>query len=140
MAGGEGLAVHPDAQGVAASPAEADAGDSWNPGKAVDEVALGVVREFERCGVVTRQVEIHQDLRPLVGFAHVGRQHLDGEFLGHRPDGFPNVVRRVVEIAVEIEFDGDLRFPIDTAGGDVVDGFDLIDPVLKLLGNAAFHH
>ena len=66
-----------------------------------------------------------------------GRLRPGGEAGQHRPDLFPDVVGRLLHVALEHEGREDLRLPLDGGRAQLVEAADGVDDLLDLLGDLA---
>ncbi len=126
----ERLPVDPDAHRVAAAADDADARDAGHRRHAVDDVALGVVRELEHRHRVGRERERHDGVGVRVGFHDLRRIGLGRQAAQHARDAVAHVVGRGVDVAVDVELDADLRALVLAVGFDLEDALDAGDGVL----------
>ena len=126
----ERLAVDPDSHRVAAGALDADAGDTGHRRHAVDDVALGVVREIEHRHGIRRERERHDGVGVRVGLDDLRRISLRRQAAQDARDTVAHVVGRGVDVAVDVELDTDLRALVLAVGFELEDALDAGDRVL----------
>jgi hypothetical protein len=132
------LAVEPDAHRIAATADDADAGDAGHGRQPVDDVALGIVGEVEHRHRIGRERERYDGVGVRVGFDDLRRIGLGRQAADHARDAVAHVVRRGVDVAVDVELDANLRALVFAIGLDLQDPLDAGDRVLDDLRYLGF--
>src|SRR5690606_24861714 len=138
--GGQLLPVEPDAHGRVAAAAHLNAGDAAGGAEPVHQIALGVVRQFKQAVAVAGEVQVHDGLSVGVHLVDFWRVRVFGQVVEHAVDAVAHVVGGVVDIAGDVEFNGDVGAAVAAAGGDGLDPLHARNLALDHLGDAALDH
>ena len=139
-AGGQGVAVDPDAHREGLVAADAHPRHPVEHREAIDQVAAGIVGELGDGHAVAHQIEPHDHVFVAVHLLDVGRIRLHRELVQYPGDAVADVVGGAVDVPVDGELDGDGRASVLAHGLDGVDALHPRDPVLDELGDARLHH
>jgi hypothetical protein len=126
-AGGERVGVQLDAHRVLLLAEDADLTDAGDGGEALDQVALGVVRQLQPVEARRAEEEDHDRRGVGVGLGYLGRVGLLRQGVGYARNGVAHVVGGVVDVAPEGEFDADARGAVAAGRADAVDALDAGD-------------
>ena len=107
--GREGGGVQPDAHGVALLAIDLDLGHAGYGGQAVDQVAIGIVRQLKPVHRRRAQEQDHDRLAVAVRLGHFRRLRLIGQTADDTGHAIAHVVGGVIDVAVQRELDRDVR-------------------------------
>src|SRR5690606_16991705 len=106
VARGHGCAVEPDPHRVALAPADPDLRNTIEAGQAVDDVAVGIVRQLQGVHRGRAHVEPDHRVRIAVGLLDLGRVRLVGHAVGDVADRVADIVGGRLDVALQGEFHG----------------------------------
>ena len=134
----QGLPVEPDAHRQLAGAAEPDRSDARHHGQAVDDVPLRVVGELHGAATLARQVDVHRRVEVRVLFRDLRRVGFLRQHAQDARDALAGVVRRGVDVAIDGEFDVDVRFLVLAGRLQLLDAGDTGELILDNLGDPPF--
>src|SRR5690606_32370353 len=105
---GHGVAVQPDAHGIALGAAQLHAGHAVQRGEPVDHVAVGVVGQLHRVHHGGTHVEPDDDVGVGLDLGDLRRVSLVRQAIHDPADAVAHVVGRRLDVAAEVELDGDV--------------------------------
>jgi len=138
LARGERLAVDPHAHRVATPAIEENARDAGHRRESVDEIPLDVVGRLERRHRVGAEAEEHDRLGARVGLDDLRRIGLIGQRVRDARNSIADVVRRRVDVAIDVELDAHLRALVLAVRLDLENAFDARDRILDQLRDLGF--
>ena len=130
--------IEPEPHGEALFAGDPNAGNAFDGLEAVLDLRLGQARQFERR--VARAVQPEPDDGESVGVLLGDDRLFDvvGQQAAHARDAVTHVLRAQVDVAREVELDGDAADLLTALAGERLDAFDVIDLLLQPLGDFRF--
>src|SRR5690606_19723588 len=121
---GHGVAVQPDAHRVALATAQLHPGHAVQRRQPVDHVAVGVVGQLHRVHHGGAHVEPDDDVCVGLDLGDLRRIGLVGQAVHHPADAVAHVVGRGLDVAGEVELDGDVGAAVAALRLDGADALD----------------
>jgi hypothetical protein len=138
--GRQGLAVEPDAHGKGLAATDPHPRHAVDYGKAIHQVAAGIVTQFRNRQAIAGQVEPEDDVLVGVHLLDLRRLRLVRQVIADSRDPVADIVGGAIDIAADIELDGDVGAAILAQGFDALDAFHPRHHVLDEAGDAGLHH
>ena len=136
----QGLPVEPDAQGEGLAAADPDPGHAVDDREAVHQIAAGEVADLRDGQAVAGQVEPEDDVLIGVHLLDLRRLGLFRQIVDHPRHPVAHVIGGGIDVAADVELDGDVGAPVLAQGFDVVDALHPRHPILDEAGDAGLHH
>src|SRR5690606_5726844 len=137
---GQLLAVEPDAHGRIAAAVDLNTGNAADGAQAVHQITFGIIGNFKQAVPVARHVQEHDRHGVRVHLVDFRRISVFRQVVEHAVHAIAHVVGGVVDIAGDVELDGDVRAAVTAAGGDRLDPLNARDLALDHLSDAALDH
>ena len=136
--GGHFLRIEPEPHGETLFAGDPYPRDALDRLQAVLDLGFGEPRQFE--GRVPRAVQAEPNDGERVGVLLGNDRFFDvvGQTAAHARDAVADVLRAQVDVAREIELDGDVADLLAALAGEGLDPFDVVDLFLQPLGNLGF--
>ena len=140
IARGQRTSVDPYAECIFARSAHLYTRNTIQRGKAVHQIAVGIVRQFRRRHVVTGKVQPDDDIVVRVSFLDLRWVRLWRQLVEHAGHTVTYVIGSRVNVLVNAELNTDARPPVNGVGVDEPDARNTGNTVLDHTRNAGFDH
>ena len=137
---GQSLRIEPHAHGVLPLAADLHGADALDALQPLGEHVVGDVGQLERAEVLAGEREPDDRLRVHVLLRHDRLVDAGRQVAAHARHAVAHVVRGLVDVAIEIELDGDVGGLLLRGGGERLDALDGGELLLEHVGDLGLDH